>query len=235
MNYRIDTHSHTIASGHAYSTMKEMIDYAQTIGLEALAITEHAVTMPGTCHDFYFHNLKIVPRQYQSMRLLLGTEANIIDYDGTIDMNENNLKGLDIVIASLHLPCIASGTKEQNTNACIGAMKHPRVSIIGHPDDGRFSLDYERLVLAAKEHHVLLELNNASLTPTGFRQNAKENDIAMLQLCKKYNVCITLSSDAHIASAIADFTYAKQILELVQFPDELIVNTSFEKLKKYLK
>ena len=54
MKIAIDTHSHTIASGHAYCTIREMASAAAKKGLQGLAITEHAPTMPGTCHPFIF-------------------------------------------------------------------------------------------------------------------------------------------------------------------------------------
>ena len=57
-----DTHAHTLASGHAYSTIKEMAAAAKAKGLKALALTEHAPEMPGTCGLFYFQNLDVVPR-----------------------------------------------------------------------------------------------------------------------------------------------------------------------------
>ena len=49
MRFEADTHSHTLASGHAYSTIKEMAAAAEAKGLKALALTEHAPKMPGTC------------------------------------------------------------------------------------------------------------------------------------------------------------------------------------------
>ena len=42
-----DLHTHTIASTHAYSTVTEMVQAAAAKGLYALAITDHARTMPG--------------------------------------------------------------------------------------------------------------------------------------------------------------------------------------------
>ena len=47
MNIVLDTHTHTLASGHAYNTMTEIIDAAVQKGLKLLAITEHAPAMPG--------------------------------------------------------------------------------------------------------------------------------------------------------------------------------------------
>ena len=77
-----DTHSHTLASGHAYSTIKEMAAAAKARGLKALALTEHAPEMPGTCGLFYFQNLDVVPRECDGIRLLMGAEVNIMDPDG---------------------------------------------------------------------------------------------------------------------------------------------------------
>ena len=63
----LDVHTHTIASGHAYNTMMEMIREAQNMELEVYGITEHGPRMPGSCHDFYFHNLRVVERQHKEL------------------------------------------------------------------------------------------------------------------------------------------------------------------------
>lgn len=82
MRVEIDTHTHTLASGHAYNTLNEMAQAAADKGLKGLAITEHAPEMPGTCHLFYFQNLRIVPRKKYGIELLLGTELNIMNAAG---------------------------------------------------------------------------------------------------------------------------------------------------------
>ncbi len=235
MRIEVDTHTHTIASGHGYNTIMEMVSSAKEKGLKLLCITEHGMAMPGACHHFYFENLRMVPRNIDGLDLMMGAEANIIDYNGTLDMENNLLKQMDIVIASLHCPCIKPSKEKEVTNALIGAMKNPYVNIIGHPDDGRFPVDYEVLVKAAKEYKVLLELNNNSLNPSGFRPNTRPNDITMLTLCKKYNVPITLGSDAHVFSDICNYKYAFEVLKEVDFPEELIANTSKEKFLSLLR
>lgn len=189
----LDLHTHTIASGHAYCTIREMAKAAADKGLEILGITEHAPEMPGTCHSFYFHNLKVVPRQMYGIELLLGAEVNIMDEEGNVDLKEKEIRKMDVVIASLHLPCMAPGTRMQNTNAYLNAMKNPYVNIIGHPDDGRYEIDYRALVEGAKKYGKVLEINNHSLAPDCFRQNAKENDTIILELCKEYQVPVILS------------------------------------------
>lgn len=232
--YILDTHTHTIASGHAYSTVSEMIASAKEKGLSLLSITEHAPAMPGTCHSFYFHNFRVFKDKDFGITLLLGAELNITDHNGAIDLDEATLKTLDIKIASIHLPCLKTGNARENTDAYIGAMKNPQVDIIGHPDDGRIPLEYERLVEAAKKYGVALELNNSSLNPSGFRQGAAENDRIYLKLCKEYGVPVTLGSDAHICFDVGNFSYALPILNELDFPDELILNTSKDKLMAHL-
>lgn len=230
----LDLHTHTIASGHAYCTIREMAQAASQKGLELLGITEHAPKMPGTCHNFYFHNLKTVPREMYGIRLLMGVELNILDAQGTVDLEEKELKQMDIAIASLHTPCMKPGTREENTSAYINAIKNPYVNIIGHPDDGRYEVDYTALVQAAKEYGKVLELNNHSLEPTCFRRNARENDLEMLKLCKEYQVPVVMDSDAHFDTRIGELNAARAILEEADFPQELVLNRSVEAVKKYV-
>lgn len=165
MKYVLDVHTHTLASGHAYNTIREMAMAASEKGLELLGITEHGVAMPGTCNAFYFDNTKMLNRRMFGVEMLFGVEANIMDYNGNLDMEERLMKRMDVVIASMHIPTIRPGTREENTHAYLGAMKNPYVDIIGHPDDGRYPVDFLALVQAAKEYHVLLELNNNSGPP----------------------------------------------------------------------
>ena len=94
--------------------------------------------------------------------------------------------------------------------------------------------DYEALVLGAKEHHVLLELNNSSLHPLNARQDAVKNDIIMLEFCRKYQVPIILNSDAHYTDDIGNHSMTDVLLEELDFPEHLIVNRSVEEYRKYV-
>lgn len=236
MNIEIDTHTHTIVSGHAYNTLREMARMAAEKGLKGLAITEHAPKMPGSTGIYYFQNLRVVPRQMYGITLLLGVELNIMDEEGTIDLPEHVVEELDISIASIHTPCFAGErTKETITKAYLNIMKKDCVDIIGHPDDGRFPVDYEELVKVAKETGTLLEVNNTSLSPGGFRQNTKDNVKLLLSCCKKYGAMVVLGTDSHVDVTIAEYGYAKEVINETDFPEELIANTSLEKLQSCLK
>ena len=236
MRVEIDTHTHTLASGHAYNTVREMVRAAKEKGLKAIAITEHAPEMPGSCHRFYFVNLRVLPRELYGIRVLFGAELNIMDAEGNVDLSPNVIKGLDITIASMHPPCYkGEKTLEEVTKAYIHIMEREDIDIIGHPDDGRFPVDYEELVKAAKRTGTLLEINNSSLKPDGYRANTRENALRMLEYCKKYEAMIVLGSDAHFDTGIADYPYADEVLREAEFPEELIANTSLEKMQSLLK
>lgn len=230
----LDLHTHTIVSGHAYNTLYEMVRSASEKGVKLLGVTEHAPRIPGACHPFYFINFKVVPRELYGVRLMLGCELNIIDYEGNVDLSPGYQKKLDFAIASIHDPCYTSGTVAQNTNAYLGAMKNPRIQIIGHPDDGRFPVDYDTLAAAAKEHHVLLEVNSSSLHPQCSRVNPRENYLTMLEYCRRYQTPIVIDSDAHCEVDVGNHRRALELLAEVDFPEELVVNSSLEKAAEYI-
>ena len=140
MNIELDVHTHTIASGHAFSTLQEMAQAAAAKGLKLLGITEHSSGIPGTCDPIYFRNLHVVPRRMYGIELLLGAEINITDFNGNIDMDEFYLRMLDIRIAGIHSLCYTHGTKEQNTNGMVNVISNPYINIISHPGDGTASL-----------------------------------------------------------------------------------------------
>lgn len=230
----IDMHTHTLASGHAYSTIREMTRAAKEKGLELLGITEHAPQMPGSCHEFYFSNLNILDRCAYDVPVMFGVELNILDKEGHVDLKERYLKNLDYAIASLHPSCISFISEADTTSAVINAINNPYVQIIGHPDDSRFPLNYDEVVCAAAEQRVLLEINNSSLSPTCFRVGARENYFRMLEYCKKYRCHVLLSSDAHADTLVGEHAYAAAILEECNFPEELVVNSSAEAFLAFL-
>lgn len=230
----IDLHTHTLASGHAYSTIDAMAEAGRKQGLRILGITEHAPKMPGTCSELYFSNLRVLQRERQDITVLFGAELNIMDSDGNVDLPERLLRKMDLCIASMHMPCYAPGTIEENTRAYLKVMENPYVNIIGHPDDGAYPVDYRALVEGAKEQHVLLEVNNGSLSPGGFRWNVRENYHVLLGLCKEYGVPVILDSDAHVDTAVGAHSYAWEVIRENDFPEELVINTQLERLREYL-
>ncbi len=235
MNTLLDVHTHTIASGHAFSSLQEMVHAAAEKGLKIVGITEHGPGIPGTCNPIYFRNLHVVPRMMYGVELMLGAELNILDFEGHIDLDEYYWRLMDLRIAGIHSQCYKCGTVEENTAAMIGAIRNPYVQIISHPGDGTADLLFEPIVLEAKKTHTLLEINNSSLNPIRHKEKAKDNNLEILRLCKAYEVPIILGSDAHISFSIADYGRIYELLAQTDFPESLIVNDKPEFFKNYLK
>ncbi len=234
MKIELDVHTHTIASGHAFSTIQEMAQAAADKGLKLLGITEHSPGIPGSCAPIYFRNLYIVPRNMYGIELMLGAEINILDTEGNLDFDEHYLNMLDIRIAGIHSLCYTPGTPEENTQGMINTIANPYIHIISHPGDGTAKLLFEPIVQAAKEHHTLLEINNSSLRPSRHKVEARPNNLEILRLCKQYEVPVILGSDAHISFDIATYNFAMELVNEAEFPEELIINTSIKKFKNYL-
>lgn len=231
----IDIHTHTIASGHAYSTLDEMAAAASIRGLKAMAMTDHGPEMPGGAHLYHFYNLRIIPEYIHGVRILKGAEVNIIDYKGKLDIPDNILKEMDLVIASFHNPCIEPSDTKNTTEALLSLMDNPLVHIIGHPEDKRYSFDIKSIVSMAKSTRTLLEVNNSSLLPTTFREGSREGIIKILTECAREEVKVVLGSDAHHTSSVGEFGKAMEIIKEINFPEELIINKSSEDFFNYIK
>ncbi len=234
MKLLLDSHTHTLASAHAYSTVLELAKAASEAGLSLLAITDHAPQLPDSCDRWHFINYHVMDRELYGVRMLYGVELDIMDYDGNIDLEDFLLVKQDICIASFHTIITTPGSKKENTRAMAKAMENPYVDILGHPDDGNIPVDYKELVLQAKETSVLLEVNNSSLKAAKYRLNARENMMEMLKYCEKYDVSVVVGTDAHFATAVGRMEEAVSLFREIGFPEELIVNSSVEKYLNHL-
>lgn len=232
MKYLLDTHTHTLVSGHAYSTLLENVKTAREKGLEMIAVTDHGMAMPGGPHKYYFSNLKVLPRVIYGVTVLRGVEANILDYEGHLDMPDEMLEKLDIVIASLHDSCIKPGTREENTRALLNAMDNAYVDILGHTGNPAFEIDIDAVVRKAKEKNILIEINNSSFVSS--RPGSYDNCLKIAQKAKELNAKIVIGSDAHICFSIGEFGKADRLIREVGISNDMVMNTSPEMLKKYL-
>ena len=83
-----DTHTHTLYSRHAYSTIRENVLAARDAGLELLGSTEHFSCMlfpEQHLRNFqFFFNMNIWPREWEGVRLLRGCEADVVDLAGNL-------------------------------------------------------------------------------------------------------------------------------------------------------
>ena len=235
MIFEFDPHTHSLASGHAgHSTITDLAKQASLVNLRAIGVTDHGPATPCSSRASYFRNLAYAPKKRCGIEILYGIELNILDYNGTVDLDDKILTNLDYAIISMHLPNIKPGTMEENTFAYVHAMKHPRVKIVGHPEDTKYPIDYEALVVAAKHCGVTIEINNSSLSPTGYRGDVRENVRTLLECCKKHECPVVLSSDSHDLKQVGDFQYALKAVSECGLPEHLILNRSLKEFKSFI-
>lgn len=232
MKFLVDTHCHTISSGHAYSTITELAEAAMEKGLKIIAMTDHGPAMPGGPHLFHIGNQRVIPDYIKGVRILKGVEANIMDFEGSLDLPERHLRNLEIVIASFHDVCIAPGSVEENTAALIKAMKNPYVDIIAHPGNPYYPIDIDKFVECARETGTLIEINNSSFI--GSRRGSEENCRRIAAKAKEKGVVLAAGSDCHISFDVGKFNKIEEIFKELDMPEDLVINTDPQKLIDYL-
>ena len=226
MRFILDVHCHTVASGHAFSTVNENAAHAASIGLTHIGVADHGPSMPGGTHLYTFTNQWILPEIIHGVRVLKGAEANIVDHIGKLDLPDKLIHRMDFIIASLHRGTCPPSCKDTHTLTLIKAMENPAVSILGHPGDIHFEIDIEAVIAAAARTGTIVEINNQTLNPQSVRYNGDYVQRQILELCKEYNVPILASSDAHFCTLVGKMDKAKALIEAVGIPETQVLNTN---------
>lgn len=232
--YLIDLHTHTNCSTHAYSTLEENIAAAKKKGIVAIAITNHGPAIPDGPHIWSFINLKCLPDYINGVRLYKGAEVNILNENGDIDLEDGILEKLEIVLGGFHSIEEYGKTTDidKNTTAAINCIRINKIDVLVHLGNPKFPLKYEEVLIEAKKLGVAIELNNSSFTTS--RRGSGKNCETILRLAKKHGNYISIGSDAHFSGHVGNFDKVKLLLEKVDFPEELIINTSMEFLNQFL-
>ena len=232
MEIQVDLHTHTVASGHAYSTLSENALAASRKGLKLLGMTDHGPTMPGAPHCYHFGNLAIIPQELYGVQILPGVEVNIINHEGELDLPIHYLERMKLVLAGLHVICYPGGTAEQNTDAYIRAMENPYIDMMVHPGRPDFELDLERIAYMSAQLNIPVEINNSSLSKekSGAWGNCRRFAYYMVQ----YKGPVILGSDAHFWDRVGDFSHALDLVDEVGISENQILNTSASRVLNYL-
>jgi DNA polymerase (family X) len=164
---RGDLHCHTTWSDGKASVL-EMASAARNLGYEYIAICDHTRNVrvvPGLDADDLRRQAEEIAAANEELapfRVLRGTEVDI-RADGSLDLPDDVLEGLDWVQLSLH-----AGQREARvplTRKVTEAMRHPAVTCLSHPY-GRVinhrppnALDFDAVLETALETGVALETN----------------------------------------------------------------------------
>jgi len=229
-----DLHTHTLASGHAYSTVNELALAAAQAGLQGMAITDHGPALPGGPHRYHFCAMRFIPKTIAGVRIFRGVEANILAEKGTLDLDQEVLEDLDFVMAGLHENCGFCGQdRDRNTRAVLSAMENPRVKCISHPGNPLFPLHYEEIALGALATQTALEINNSSLTSLS-RKGSCGNCAEIAALCARVGAPVMIGSDAHISQGVGVFDDALKLVAQAGIAEGQVVNASWQRLLDFL-
>lgn len=223
-----DTHCHTLASTHAYSTVSELAKSAFEVGLAGLAITDHAMAAQDSPHLWHFHNLpKALPRVLNGVTLLFGVELNIMDADGAVDMDHDELQKLDWVVASMHKSVMVTATEKEYTKAYLKLCENPYIDVVGHPCTPFFPFDEPRVLAAFRDSGKLFEVNESNIA---YKGGSAENYYRMLKLCKDLKVPIVVNSDAHFCGLVGKVPLSMDMLKELDFPEDLVFNANWNNI-----
>lgn len=208
-----DYHTHTRYS-HGKGTIRENVEAAIEKGLKAIGICDHGPGhyLYGVKREKIYQMRREVDklnREYKEIEILLGVEANIIGFDGTIDVDEEIIDILDILLLGFHygvlfksigdylfmnvanpvsklLPIGRDRIIERNTEAIIKAIERYPIDIITHPGD-KVKLNTKKVAEAAYAKGVALEINE------------KHNELSVenLKIALDTKVDFYINSDAH--------------------------------------
>ncbi|NLK72683.1 MAG: PHP domain-containing protein [Clostridiales bacterium] len=242
MRLIFDCHTHTIYS-HGKGTIEDNVRVAYEKGLKAVAITDHG---PG--HLTYGikrdkiavmrEEIQALQVKYPDMEIKLGVEANIRHESGLLDINEEDMKYFDIVLAGYHYGIFESNflrsgyihlrnylsktvnrpfkkLKIENTEAIVKALYNNNIDILTHPGYKEFVFIRE-IAKACADTDTLMEISNSHIHMT-----SEEMQEAAME-----NVKFVISSDAHVPEEVGSFRLGLQKARDAGIPMDRIVNIS---------
>ena len=232
----LHTHSKNSRFGHGKNTIEEMVISANEMGLVEIGITDH-----GYKHFFRTTKSKMKEarkiineiNEWSKTKVLLGIEADIIDEDGTLDIDNETLSMLDILIVGYHRMTMTNfagyfggvkNTKEAKqkcTNAFVNAIRKYPVTILAHLDS-ILETDMYEIGRACAERGTMVEINNRH---THWTREQMEDLIAS-------ECMFVLSSDAHSRHRVGDVNNAMELIRKYDIPSERVANVEFTEEEK---
>ena len=203
---RGDLHLHSQWSdGNA--AIEEIHAAAGAMGYEYIAVTDHSPSLKiagGLSLERLAGQVERIKelRQSGGCHIFTGAEVDIHS-DGTLDLPDEIMGGLDLVIASVHSNFRQS--RDEMTARICRAMENPFVQVIGHPTGrligsrGGYDVDVERLIEKAAETGTALEINASPQ-----RLDLPET---YLGPARRRGVRLLINTDAHSTATMADMIY----------------------------
>ncbi len=235
-----DLHVHSNWNG-GVDSIEELAKAAQITGYEYIGIADHTKFLRiehGLDEKQLARQRKEIDKLNEGFRVkglgfrvLQGCETNVLN-DGSVDIKDEALAKLDYVIAGIHsnfkMP------EEKMTERMINAMKNPNIDIISHPT-GRilkkrdeYQIDFDKILRAAKEYGVILEINS-------YPERLDLND-QNIRRAKEAGVKMVINTDAHHKAQLRFIEFGIAQARRGWAKREDIINTyPIEKMLSFLK
>ncbi|CAH6893416.1 putative phosphatase VCHA35O141_v1_340021 [Vibrio chagasii] len=233
MELKVDTHTHTYASGHAYSTLIENAKSAKQNGLAMFCTTDHSESMPGAPHYWFFSNQRVLPRFIEGVAIIRGVESNIMNTLGEIDIHPSVDKNLDWVIASFHEPVFRPSDSATHTEALLNVIIGDRVDALGHLGNPNFDFDFEAVIQCAVEHNVAIEINNTTLKGNS-RVGSVDRCYEIARIAREKGAFITSGSDAHFCNDVGGLDLVSALLDEVGIDSTKVITHSPQQFLSFL-
>src|SRR6185436_7612653 len=194
---RGDLHMHSTWSD-GRNSIEEMVEACAARGYEYMVISDHSKALAMTNGlDAYrlreqWKEIDEVRARHPEIRVLRSMEVDILG-DGSLDLEDEMLAGLDLVLVSLHsrfeLP------EAQQTWRVLRALEHPEVSIFCHPTARLINrrrpveMDMDAVLARAAELGVAVELNS-----NPHRLDLKDSH---LRRARELGCKVVISTDSH--------------------------------------
>jgi DNA polymerase (family 10) len=201
---RGDVHMHSTATD-GKDTIERMALAARDAGLEYIAITDHskALAMANGLDEAraleHAARIRALNGRIDGITVLAGIECDILA-DGRLDLDDECLRQLDLVVASVHS---AMGQEADEITARIcRAIANPWVDVVGHPTSrlllrrSASKADVGQVIAAAAAHGVALEINS--------QVDRLDLPDVHARLARDRGVPLVISSDAHSTAALAN-------------------------------
>lgn len=230
---RGDLQMHTTWSD-GNNSIAEMVEEAVSLGHEFIAITDHVGSLKvagGMNHKELEQQAEEIARvreEYPDIHIFHGMEANIMK-DGSLDVGEEVLEMADVVLASVHSAFRMD--QQSMTERVITAIEHPQVNILAHPTCRMIQkrepiqMDMERVVEAARDNHVVMEIN-------AFPERLDLTDVHV-KMAVEHGVTLSIGTDAHRRDHLRYYTLGIAVARRGWAEADDVINTySVQHLKK---
>jgi DNA polymerase (family 10) len=220
-----DLHVHTDWSD-GNMKLEELAEVPIGMGYRYIAVTDHSKGLGvarGLNEERIVAQRKAIDslnRRLRGFRLLAGVEINIRS-DGSLDFDEEVLRGFDIVVASVHSGFTQS--KDRITERIVKAMRNPYVSVIAHPS-GRligereaYEIDMEEVLRTAAETGTAIEINAYPL-----RLDLAE---PYIRLAREKGVALAISTDSHNPGQFGNMRFGVSIARRGWLEKKDVLNT----------